>query len=296
MRWVVHTVATHRRDDTQQMNPTKSPAPQSAVCVNEIKKRPAATAGPAGIRDANPARVLAKGFHPHTAVRDELDAWADDDRHMLALQPHVGIRERNVESASQLVGSSDDADGVLKRLHDAHSRHDCECHATTNGCEISIPIRRMDRTYTESELATLDSFAKRLAWARKKAGFSSQAKLAKIASVSISSIGNYEAGSRFSAKHLLKLSQVLHCDAVWLQDGVGRPWSSGDPTEMEVPLSVRARRIAETIDRLSQYGKVAELEVIAEVRDLLDDLERKYQKTAPVRPPRQSRRQQHGDS
>lgn len=153
----------------------------------------------------------------------------------------------------------------------------------------------MDRTYTENELASLDTFAKRLAWARKKAGFSSQAKLAKAAGVSISAIGNYEAGTRFSPKQLLKIARAIQCEAEWLQTGLGRPWPLGEG-EPERPISPRARRVAELIDGFSQYGKVAELEVIAEVRDLLDALEQKYQKAAPARSPRQSRRTQLGDS
>tara|TARA_R110001599_G_scaffold171353_1_gene362408 strand:- start:432759 stop:433433 length:675 start_codon:yes stop_codon:yes gene_type:complete len=72
----------------------------------------------------------------------------------------------------------------------------------------------------------MDTFAKRLTWARSEKSMS-QESLAKAAEVSQSTIGNLEAGIRNSARRIAAIAAVLDVNPLWLSDGVG-PIKSAD--------------------------------------------------------------------
>lgn len=60
----------------------------------------------------------------------------------------------------------------------------------------------------------------RLAWAREQKKLT-QAELAKLAGVSQSTIGNLEAGIRFSARRIANIADALGVSAIWLAEGIG---------------------------------------------------------------------------
>jgi SOS-response transcriptional repressor LexA len=69
----------------------------------------------------------------------------------------------------------------------------------------------------------MDSFAKRLLWARTQKDLS-QEDLGKLIGVSQSTIGNYEAGLRNNPRKITKLAECLGVSAKWLEEGVGSPY------------------------------------------------------------------------
>jgi phage repressor protein C with HTH and peptisase S24 domain len=68
----------------------------------------------------------------------------------------------------------------------------------------------------------MKTLAERLVWARNKKNLS-QAALAKISGVSQSSIGNLEAGVRFSSRRIANIAEALDVSTLWLAEGAGSP-------------------------------------------------------------------------
>lgn len=66
----------------------------------------------------------------------------------------------------------------------------------------------------------MKTLAKRLAWARARAGLSQQ-ELADLAGVSQSSIGNLESEARRTSRKITSIAAVLGVDTHWLADGKG---------------------------------------------------------------------------
>ncbi|MBP6019749.1 MAG: helix-turn-helix transcriptional regulator [Burkholderiaceae bacterium] len=66
----------------------------------------------------------------------------------------------------------------------------------------------------------MDTFAKRLRYAREQRKFS-QAALARATGLSQGAISSYETGNRKSTKIIFKLAQILNVNATWLSLGTG---------------------------------------------------------------------------
>ncbi len=66
----------------------------------------------------------------------------------------------------------------------------------------------------------MDTFAKRLRYAREQRQFS-QAALARATGLSQGAISSYETGNRKSTKIIFKLAQILNVNATWLSLGTG---------------------------------------------------------------------------
>lgn len=68
--------------------------------------------------------------------------------------------------------------------------------------------------------SSVETFAQRLLYARQQRGLT-QEKLAKLCSISQSTIASYENGSRLHARNLIELAHVLHVTPKWLRYGEG---------------------------------------------------------------------------
>lgn len=69
-------------------------------------------------------------------------------------------------------------------------------------------------------MVVVETFAQRLLYARKQRGLT-QKKLAKLCSISQSTIASYENGSRLHARNFIELAQALHVNPNWLRTGEG---------------------------------------------------------------------------
>lgn len=76
-------------------------------------------------------------------------------------------------------------------------------------------------------MKTLKTLAERLTWARNRKKLSQQ-KLADLAGVSQSAIGNLESGIRFASLKMPTIASVLGVDALWLAEGKGAQPSETD--------------------------------------------------------------------
>jgi transcriptional regulator with XRE-family HTH domain len=79
-----------------------------------------------------------------------------------------------------------------------------------------------------AEMKTIDTLAERLAWARKRLELSQQ-QLATMCGMAQSTIGSLEAGTRFSARKISVIAEVLGVDTLWLAEGKGAPPDEGAP-------------------------------------------------------------------
>lgn len=70
----------------------------------------------------------------------------------------------------------------------------------------------------QNKIERMQTLAKRLKEARAKTGFS-QAKLAKLAGVSQSTIANIESGTRFEPQKVVQIARALGVSAEWLLEG-----------------------------------------------------------------------------
>ncbi|MBN8490143.1 MAG: helix-turn-helix transcriptional regulator [Burkholderiales bacterium] len=114
------------------------------------------------------------------------------------------------------------------------------------------------------------SLATRLRWCREARGILSQARLAKLAGVSVGAIGNYEAGKRHNPRNLLPIAEALKCDPTWLQEGRGMPF--GTINEEPRALTARSRRIAEMLDDFGPPDSEDFLRAYTAVREALDEV------------------------
>lgn len=96
----------------------------------------------------------------------------------------------------------------------------------------------------------------RLKWARQKADLS-QEELGKKASVSQSTIGNLEAGTRNSARRLPQIAAVLGVNALWLAEGRGEPAanSKARTTYDDAITSELARAVIDAVIKADQAGE-----------------------------------------
>jgi transcriptional regulator with XRE-family HTH domain len=106
-----------------------------------------------------------------------------------------------------------DGDGAFECFHRSGIKHERDYTVNTNVIGCGCPI-----TCVKPDLKT---FAGRLKHAREKAGFETQAALAKAAGMAQSAIANYESGTRKQPRNLLRLASTLGVSAVWLEFGTG---------------------------------------------------------------------------
>lgn len=76
------------------------------------------------------------------------------------------------------------------------------------------------RDWLMTYILAMTTFGERLAWARKQKKFSQQ-ELADKAGITLSSIGNAEAGTRHSIRKIASVAAILDVDVIWLSEGKG---------------------------------------------------------------------------
>lgn len=87
-----------------------------------------------------------------------------------------------------------------------------------------------------NKIVQMQTLAKRLKEARARAGLS-QAKLAKLAGVSQSTIANIESGTRFEPQKAVQIARALGVSAEWLVEGretvaAATPVPSAEPDDL----------------------------------------------------------------
>jgi transcriptional regulator with XRE-family HTH domain len=73
-----------------------------------------------------------------------------------------------------------------------------------------------------AEMINFDTFADRLAWARKRRGLSQQ-QLADLCGIAQSTLGSLEAGTRLTSRKVSSIAEILEVDVAWLAEGKGMP-------------------------------------------------------------------------
>jgi len=107
----------------------------------------------------------------------------------------------------------------------------------------------------------MKTLAERLAWARAKKEVS-QERLATLAGVSQSTIGNLEAGIRSSARKLPQIANALGVSALWLAEGVGEV-SQRNATPKDVATSLLTpEEVTELISLYARTGKEGRRQVL----------------------------------
>ncbi len=169
-----------------------------------------------------PGDVRPQTFAPHTGLT--LDSRAVLSRYTTALAPHAWCACRDINAAGKVGDALRNFDGLIERshrigdwIHGALHCHDRDYHENTFVMQLAVQI------------TDVNTIGERVKWVREQRGMT-QAKLAKLAGVSTSTIGNLESGLRDKPRELNAIASALRANPAWIETRKG-DWESANNVE-----------------------------------------------------------------